>query len=177
MMIEQTENVKKNIDDIIIALDKETRILKASGIRVVITSAFNIFAALVVMCIYIYRASNLLKISSIEIILFVFLIILLIQALFYIYWFDQKRKHGDVIFEEASDYYEWLIKKQLSNNELNQINSKVFKLRVSFREYTRSCDLPLFPGKKGISTYTFINIMCVFIVGFSIIAMSINNHL
>jgi hypothetical protein len=173
-MYSQSDKITiREMQNIANALKHRARLLKYHANFVIISSILNVFVSLITVSIYVVGSYTQGTISDISYIFFIINIFTLALALVFLFRFDQQRKTGDIIFEEASDFYEWLLKRQISDDQLPKHKTILLTLKIAFREYTRSSDLPLFPGKRGVSQYSLINIMVIFILGFSLIIMTI----
>jgi len=138
--------------------------LKRRAFFVVLSTAINIGCLLVILGLILSNPLDFGYYGIYKLFAFIIAILLLIQSLIYIYRFEQIKKSGDIVFDEASDYYEWATKNEFNKNESYEFNSNIFQLRVAFREYTRSCDLPFIPGKQGLGAYTSINVLSLFVI-------------
>ncbi len=165
------EDVFAQLSQIIEKLNRHAYRVKRRAFMAMIATAINLIVAIFGIGIFIFYSDQNGELLVFKIALFTIVAVFLFEALFIIYRFDQQKKSGDIYFEEASDYYEWIVKRQLANNELD-LSPIILNLRVAFREYTRNSDLPLAPGKQGITNYSIINIVPIFVVGFIILTKS-----
>lgn len=172
MIPQNEENIIEQFDEVLVTLNRYAQTIKRRALLVVLTTILNLVTTLAVFGVLISSNSTINEFSVYKVGLFAVAVMFFVEALIYMYRFDQMKKRGDIFFEEASDYYEWFVKNQLEDTSPLAFNSKILKTRVAFREYTRSCDLPLFPGKQGIARYSFINILPIFILGLSLLIAS-----
>jgi len=81
-----------------------------------------------------------------------------------VYFYESKRKRGEVLFEEISDELEWYVigqdKKRIAA-ERPKIDA-----RVSLRSFVKTTDLPFIPSKYGPAFYLIINLSFPLFVSF-----------
>lgn len=82
-------------------------------------------------------------------------------------WFETLRKRGDAIFEEVSDEFQWHIGKKYADSSGGETDlaRPQLDVRLALRDFARSAELPLFPGRLGPAAYVAVNLVApVFLI-------------
>lgn len=92
---------------------------------------------------------------------------LAIAAIFFLYLFDQKRKIGDIVFQELSDELEWSPYQRGSTNKFatskppGSADVPRAAVRLSVREYLLASTLPLVERENSVRVYFMLNVVCM----------------
>lgn len=97
---------------------------------------------------------------------FAFCVILTFINIFLTIFFDYLRKKGETIFEEVSDELHWYIGYEKGNSQNTSEKKPEIKIRILLREFVKTTDLPLIPGKYGPAVYIGINIIIISFIGY-----------
>lgn len=70
-----------------------------------------------------------------------------------------KKKLGDTLFEEISDEMQWYLVKDRKEmlKKSDKEETPPISARIQLREYVKTSDLPIIPGKFGPGVYVLIN--------------------
>jgi hypothetical protein len=155
-----TENVEaetslKSLEQNLALLERVTRRLRYLGILIVIlTFTCLLFSALITNGVF-YIGNDGFYVPI------YFLYIPFFSSLLSIIFYETYRKHGDALFEEISDELQW----HIDGSKTAAISEKKPRLqsRIILRNYARTTDLILIPGKYGPAMYALINIAILFI--------------
>jgi hypothetical protein len=88
--------------------------------------------------------------------------------------YDSRRRASDVIFEELSDELQWYVIKNTNpsinvtyeDSKSGHLRRPSINVRVALREYVRTTDMPLIPGRMGPFLYIITNILLSFVAVF-----------
>lgn len=97
----------------------------------------------------------------------VFICLFSLSNLVMVVFYENYRKRGETLFEEISDEIQW----RISDRQVSKYDEEVLidykpwlESRVILRDFVKTTDLPLIPGKYGTSIYAIINIVIAFLV-------------
>lgn len=113
-----------------------------------------------VICI----TSNTFVLLGLEVRVYILFVefLLLMFSIFTLYRFDELRKRGDALYQEISDEVEWAPRQFRSKeSELMTPSSPKevprLSIRIAFREFLLSANLPLVGGREGNKFYLGIH--------------------
>lgn len=93
-------------------------------------------------------------------ILFPFSVVLALISIAAVVFFESLRKRAETLFEEISDEFQWQIKSFGSKSGGEQPRSRPdLDVRIALRNFAKSGDLPLIPGKFGPTLYAITNLI------------------
>lgn len=158
----ETDNLSP-IEESLLVLDKFTKWISFVSTLISITTALNLLFSFLIF----FKVNSSLSIQTDRydnkplgtlLIILIFFSFMSFLALLYLY--DDRRKRGEVLFEEISDELEWYV-----SNDKDNVNLKRPQIgaRIALRSFTKTTDLPFVSGKIGILFYLTLNITLVVI--------------
>ncbi len=135
-------------------LQQATRYLRNYGFVASLTTAINVITAVSVPAegFLLPSVRALLACSA------VFAISAVVAVVRFEYW----RKFGGVLFDEIADELQWDVRSQYANEEAVERKPPSLQFRIALREFARSTDVPLVPGKFGPMVYAIVNVAVFF---------------
>ncbi len=78
---------------------------------------------------------------------------------------EAARKHGDAVFQELSDNLQWFAGRKVRpggvSNQVYTYEKITQEARLALRSYSGAADVPLVPGRFGVSLYALLNLLVV----------------
>ncbi len=73
---------------------------------------------------------------------------------------EASRKHGDAMFQELSDTLQWFAgrRSRAAGSSIEKLSQDA---RFALRSYSGAADVPLVPGRFGVSVYALVNLLVV----------------
>lgn len=158
-VLEQKESKTKNLQTYLDELNKITKIIATFSYLIVGASLLG----LVLSFLNFYNTFWLKKSFGQESVIFDFIVLIPVCALFLLIIYEFMRKKGNTLFSEISDELEWNLKTGESRDETPSINA-----RIILRSFVNASELPFFRGKYGAGIYLLINVVSLI---FSVISL------
>lgn len=80
-----------------------------------------------------------------------------VSGLLIVLVFEQRRKEADALFEELSEDLHWQLRGDSTKTSPIQEKPE-FEARVILKQFSRTSDLPLVPGRMGPAAYAAFNV-------------------
>jgi hypothetical protein len=146
-------------------LDALTVRLRFLSIFVFTITLLNIASVLATIALMKFRFSLLVAMNTTIIIVNASLFVISLLA---IVMYESWRRRGDAVFEEISDEIQWNVGyRDRETSEKYPDQSPPIVARVMLRNFARTTDLPLVPGKFGPAIYAAVNVLSTFFLVFS----------
>lgn len=138
-------------------LRRKTRFLRLLGYYIFGLSLFVLVSSILPQAIYPFITKDLADTARVATIAVAMMAMGLIVA------YEYQLRVGRVLFEEISDEFQWRIRGEIGDGSGGDESdeSAPLEARVSLREFARTIDLPLVPGKFGPAIYVLVNISAV----------------
>ncbi len=161
----QLRGLPYSLRESLFLLDKLTVRLRFLSIFVFTISLLNIASVLATIALMKFRFSLLVAMNTTVIIMNASLFVISLLA---IVLYESLRRRGDAVFEEISDEIQWDVGyRDRETSEKQGDQSPPIVARVMLRNFARTTDLPLVPGKFGPAIYAAVNVLSTFFLVFS----------
>ena len=150
------------VSEVLDRLQSTMHRLRMLGLMAFLSTAMALVSSIFFLAM---RAAENSPFRYVRIEYFSFVAMVVSMSFLFLVMYDNSRRRGDALFEEASDELQWNLTKTLKNDDsYNRSERPALKARVILREYSTSIDLPLARGKNGILIYATTNVMSLFVL-------------
>lgn len=140
------------LDEAVSSLSRITRRLDAHARQVLLLTLLNL-ATLALVSLW---ANGALSLGN-RVVATVGPVVLGVVTLLNIAMFDIARRRGSMLYEEISEEMQWRLRERITADEPADARPPLY-VRLALREFASSSELPLMPGRAGVTIVAILNI-------------------